>query len=323
MGLAPQPGMPLPGQVVVERPTFFSRYWPKPESSASGAAVAASVAIGLTAATALTTSRPGLGWLLLGLVAAAGTAFVLRAEGVRLSRGRVLWGLAAIALLSVGTVRSAGWLFALCVPLAVACGGLALAGGRTTRGLFAGAAAVPFAAVRSLFWWFDGIDRVRKRRDGSRPVRLLMAVGVGVGLLVVFGALFSSADPTFAKILSKALPDVDGQGFVGAFTRFVAFGWGAVGAVYLATRPPAFNRVAEGGGKPVRRLEWLVPIVLLDALFALFVAVQLGTWFGGDRYVQETARRRGATAATGRRCGSGWACWPRWRWWWSRRRWRG
>jgi hypothetical protein len=32
-----------------------------------------------------------------------------------------------------------------------------------------------------------------------------------------------------------------------------------------------------------------VPIVLLDLLFAAFVAVQLGNWFGGDRYVQETA----------------------------------
>jgi hypothetical protein len=120
-------------------------------------------------------------------------------------------------------------------------------------------------------------------------VRLLMAVGVGVALLVVFGALFASADPTFAKILEKALPDVDGQSVVGTVARFVTFGWGAIGAVYLATRPPTFDRVAEGGHKPVRRLEWLVPIVLLDALFALFVAVQFSTWFGGDRHVQETA----------------------------------
>jgi hypothetical protein len=287
--LSSHPGTPLPGQVVIELPSFFTRYWPKPESPASGAAIAAAGAIGVTAATALTVSRPGLGWLLLGLIAAAGTAFVVRAEGVRLSRGRVLWGLAAIALLAVGTVRAAGWLFALCVPLAVACGGLALGGGRTTRGLFAGAASVPLAVMRSLPWWFGGINRLRERRDGSKPVRLLMAVGVGAALLVVFGALFASADPTFAKILSAALPDVAGLGVAGATVRFVVFGWGATGAVFLASRPPTFDRVAEGGHTTVRRIEWLVPIVLLDAMFALFVAVQFGTWFGGDRHVQETA----------------------------------
>lgn len=288
-GPAPFSGMPGSRQVTIPRPTFLSRYWPRPETPAGGAALAATVAVGLTAGGALTVSRPGLGWLLLGLVSAAGITFVLRAEGVRLSRRRILWGLAAIGLLAVGAVRSAGWLFALCVPVAVACGGLALAGGRTTRGLFAGACAIPFAALRSVFWWVAGFERIRRREDGSRPVRLLAAAGVGIALLVVFGGLFASADPTFAKILEKALPDIDGGGLVGSVLRAVSFGWGAIGAVYLATRPPTFDRVAEGGGTPVRRLEWLVPIILLDLLFAAFVAVQFGSWFGGDRYVRETA----------------------------------
>ncbi|GAA1039590.1 DUF4173 domain-containing protein [Virgisporangium ochraceum] len=277
------------GTVLVPRPTFFSRYWPRPDTPASGAAIVAAVAVAVTAGAALTVSRPGLGWLLLGLVAAAVTTFVLRAEGVRLSRRRIVWGLAALALLGVGTIRSAGWLFALCVPVALACGGLALGGGRTTRGLFAGAAAVPFATMRSLFWWLEGVDRLRKRNEGGRPVRLLAAVGVGIALLVVFGALFASADPSFARILGQVMPSVEGAGFLGAVARVVIFGWGAIGAVYLATRPPTFDRVAEGGGTPVRRLEWLVPIVLLDLLFAAFVAVQFRNWFGGDEYVRETA----------------------------------
>jgi hypothetical protein len=274
---------------MVQRPTFFSRYWPRPETPASGAAIAATAAVAVTAGVGLTVSRPGLGWLLIGLVTAVGVVFALAAEGSRLSRTRVLWGLAAIALLAVGTVRSAGWLFALCVPVAVACGGLALAGGRTTRGLFAGAYAVPLAALRSVFWWVEGIDLVRQRRDGGRLARLAMAAGVGIGLVLVFGALFASADPTFARILERATPEVDGGGVVGTVTRAVIFGWGAIGAVYLASRPPTFDRVAEGGDTPVRRLEWLVPIVLLDGLFAAFVAVQFRTWFGGDRHVQDTA----------------------------------
>jgi len=270
-------------------PTFTNRYWPGPVGHASGAAVASAVAVALLAALQLTISRPGLGWLLVGLVATAGTWFVARAEGTRLPPIRRVWAVAALALLAVGTFRAAGWLFALCVPAALACAGLALAGGRTARGLAAGALAVPQGAARSLAWFGRGVRTLRQSDDSGRWLRLVMATGVGVALLVVFGALFASADKTFADLLGHAMPDVDGTGVFGAAWRFVVFGWGAIGLAYLVTRPPTLDRIAQGARRPVHRLELLLPIVLLDLLFAAFVAVQLRAWFGGDEYVRRTA----------------------------------
>jgi hypothetical protein len=281
---------PLPvAPVLPGHPGFTDRYWPSPRGAASGAAVVAAGAVGLVAALFFTVSRPGLGWLMVGLTAAVGTAFVQRAEGTRLPSVRWVWAAAAVALLAVGTVRAAGWLFALCVPMALACAGLALAGGRTTRGLAAGAFALPVGAVRAPVWFGRGVGALRRSEDSGRWLRLIMATGVGVALLVVFGALFASADRTFADLLGRATPDVDGAVVVASVARFVVFGWGAVGLAYLVTRPPTLDRIAQGARRPVRRMEWLVPIVLLDALFLAFVAVQMRVWFGGDDYVRRTA----------------------------------
>jgi hypothetical protein len=278
------PPLPMPWY-----PGFLDRYWPAPTSPASGAAVASAGAVAAVAALLFTVTRPGLGWLLVGLTAAAGTWWVTRAEGTRLPRMRAVWALAAIALLSVGTFRAAGWLFALCVPVALACAGLALAGGRTARGLAAGALATPLGAVRSLLWFGRGVGALRRSDDSGRWLRLIMATGVGLALLLVFGALFASADKTFADLLGRATPDIDGGGVVGAVWRFVVFGWGAIGLAFLASRPPTLDRIAQGARRRVGRLEWLLPIVLLDALFLAFVAVQLRAWFGGDEYVRRTA----------------------------------
>jgi hypothetical protein len=176
-----------------------------------------------------------------------------------------------------------------------------------------------------------------------------MATGVGVALLVVFRrAVRQSPTRRSPTCSARAMPDVDGTGVFGAAWRFVVFGWGAIGLAYLATRPPTLDRIAQGARRPVHRLEWLLPIVLLDLLFAAFVAVQLRAWFGGDEYVaphrrphlrrarpqrllaahrrhdpdarghrgRGAQRRRGRPAATGRRCASRSVRWRCSRWWW-------
>jgi hypothetical protein len=248
----------------------------------------------VAAATVLTVSRTGLGWLLVGWVIAAGlVAVATLSDDERphtVSRTQILWGVAALALLAVGTVRAAGWLFVLCVPVAAVCGSIALAGGRSARGLFAGAFAAPFAAFRGLPWFFRGAAALRTGAGtGQKWLRLLAAAGVGVALVLLFGALFASADPTFAHLVDAVVPSFDGGGAVGAFFRFVFFGWGALGAAYLVSRPPSLDRLTPGDRRPVGRFEWMLPVWLLDALFMVFVAVQVRTWFGGDAYVQRTA----------------------------------
>jgi hypothetical protein len=275
-------------------PGFFARYWPAPARAAQPAALGAVLATAIAAATVLTVSRPGLGWLLVGWVAAAGLVAVATfSEDARPSPGartQILWGAAALALLAVGTVRAAGWLFVLCVPVAAVCGSIALAGGRSARGLSCGAFATLAAALRGLPWFFRGAVALRAGAGtGQKWLRLLAAAGVGVALVLIFGALFASADPTFAHLVDAVMPSFGGGRLVSAFFRFLFFGWGALGAVYLVSRPPLLDRLNPGDRRPVGRFEWMLPVWLLDALFVAFVAVQVRTWFGGDDYVQRTA----------------------------------
>ena len=52
---------------------------------------------------------------------------------------------------------------------------------------------------------------------------------------------------------------------------------------------PRRTPTASSRERPVgHRFEWLVPVLLVDAVFAVFVAAQLSVFFGGHDYVQRT-----------------------------------
>jgi hypothetical protein len=76
----------------------------------------------------------------------------------------------------------------------------------------------------------------------------------------------------------------------------------AVSAAFLGAVPPRWDVLTPARARPVRVAEWLVPIAVLDALFATFVSVQLAVLFGGHRHVLETG---GLTYAEYARSGFG------------------
>jgi hypothetical protein len=61
----------------------------------------------------------------------------------------------------------------------------------------------------------------------------------------------------------------------------------ALGATYLTANPPAADREPAGAAQK-RRLglaEWVIPLAMLDALFGVFVWVQITVLFAGDEFV--------------------------------------
>ena len=118
------PQHPLPA------PPLFDSFWPRPESGAARALLAALIS-GLAAAVFLPLDRPGIGWTLFGALAAAALLFAVR--DVRI--GRVLWAAAGLLLLSVCALRSAEWLSALCVLTSAVTAALAVSGARAVREL--------------------------------------------------------------------------------------------------------------------------------------------------------------------------------------------
>ena len=60
-------------------------------------------------------------------------------------------------------------------------------------------------------------------------------------------------------------------------------------AAYLALNPPRTEPFADLQRAPVRqRFEWLVPVMLVNGVFLVFVAAQASVVFGGHDYVQRT-----------------------------------
>ena len=67
----------------------------------------------------------------------------------------------------------------------------------------------------------------------------------------------------------------------------VAVGGTVLAAAYLALNPPSVER--PGVRRPAQhRFEWLAPVLLVDAVFVLFLAAQAAAFFGGHDYIQRT-----------------------------------
>jgi hypothetical protein len=115
-------------------------------------------------------------------------------------------------------------------------------------------------------------------------------VVVGVGLLIVFGWLFRSADPVFADRLTTWVDAVSTAEVVRAVAALALVTAVTLGATNLLLRGPAGD--GRDAPAPTERapvstdwLEWAVPLLMLDVLFGVFAYVQLGIVFQGHTYV--------------------------------------
>jgi Domain of unknown function (DUF4153) len=307
------PAAPKPLSTVDSGLSVFGPQWPGPGRIAPPGVLIAAMVVAVAAAAMVSWERFGIGWFATGLIAAV-CVTILAFRAVSGERDapivespaalrtvfqdnamRAVWAVLALALLSAGALRAADWLWWLCLPTALICGALALAGGRTLRGLILGAVALPIAVFPALPWAGRGFAAVRGR-SGSSAVRIVAAVAVSIALVGVFGGLLAGADVVFAKVLDSFLPDINGATVARWLWNSFFFGLGTLGACFLAIRPPEFNADHGAGNSTVDvsrrrlgRIEWGVPVATLVVLFAGFVAVQATVLFGGADHVLKTA----------------------------------
>lgn len=292
------PQQPLPGTSpqTAHHPTAghagpgaWERRWPGAVGAARPVVLGAVAVAAGVSASVVPLDRPGLGWLVAAVagVAALGTAARPDVTGAPGRAARLAWAVATVALVGVGSVRAAGWLFALCLLAAVGTASLAVAGGRTPLGILVAGVLPPIASIRALPWAARGLPRPGP--GGPTVGRSLASIGVTVVLLLLFGVLFSSADAVFADLVADALPDTSASGATGWILRLLLAGAVLLGGAYLLAAPPDLDGLRTGPARTVRRLEWVLPLALLDALFAAFVLVQLTVLFGGSGHVLRTA----------------------------------
>ncbi|MDQ0793518.1 DUF4153 domain-containing protein [Streptomyces sp. B1I3] len=237
--------------------------------------------------------------LLVALPAALAAFFAARDAGRRLRPWTAVWAVGGLVLLVVPAIRDAGWPVFLAVVSALALGSLALHGSRSWPGVLLGSLGLFPSVAAGLRWGWRG---VRERADDSRG-RVRTAVrsaAVALVLLVVFGALFAGADAAFADLLGVLAPDVS----VGDSPwRVLLFALGLVGALaaaYSAAAPVRWDGITVRPGRPRNRVEWALPLVVLNLLFAAFVALQLAVLLGGyDKVLEETGLTPAAYARQG------------------------
>jgi len=261
----------------------------------------AAVGAGLLAAATVPGGELGLG------AALACTGMAVAVASAR-PRRWTLWSvgmaLAAVGLAGMVAIRDADWLIAIDLLAALALGSLAVAArgegfGALARGTTAVlgrlGAATPFVA--------RSVARATPAMPARRLVPALRGLAFGGVLLAVFGGLFASADPAFARLVPDVIPEWDLSlvpGQVLTFGLAVALSGALVlaGPAYGWARPvppgriPAIDLRAVRSERGTRRLspvEWGVPLVLLNGLFAAFVALQAAALVAGDDRVLATA----------------------------------
>ncbi|MFF2227530.1 DUF4153 domain-containing protein [Streptomyces globisporus] len=227
----------------------------------------------------------GVNLLIVAVPAALAAFFAARSAGRRLRPWTAAWAVGGLALLAVPALRDAGWPTFLAVVSAFALGSLALHGSRSWLGVLIGSLGLFDSVVPGIIW---GVRGIRARADGSRARwgAGLRTTAVAVVLLVVFGTLFASADAAFADLLGDLMPDVSlGEGPWRIFLFALGLA-GALAAAYAAAAPVRWDGITVSPGKPRGRVEWALPLIVLNLLFAAFIALQLVVLLGGYEKVR-------------------------------------
>ena len=198
-------------------------------------------------------------------------------------RSPFTWACAALAagfaLLFV--LRDADWILVLGLLTSALLTTAALTNARSTVEMLLGAISWPFAGLRGMPWLGRTIRAVG---GGDNSVAVIRTAILSVLALLVFGLLFATGDAIVGHWLSLVLPDVE-EGLVLRVFVAVAVTGVVLAAAYLALNPPALN--SSGVRRPAQhRFEWLAPVLLVDAVFVLFLAAQTAVFFGGHDYIR-------------------------------------
>ncbi|WP_417846105.1 DUF4173 domain-containing protein [Streptomyces polyrhachis] len=230
----------------------------------------------------------GVNLLIVALPAAFGAYVAARAARRTARPWALLWAAGGLGLLAVPLLRESLWPVSLAMLAALAAGTCALVGGRSWYAVLLGPVGLLGTLPAAVGWLVEGV-RQRLAHSRRRWGFLLRTGGVAVALLVVFGALFASADAAFADLLGALVPEVTVGGSPWRFLLFLGGALGALAAARTAAAPLRWDRIPAKPGRARGRTEWALPLLALNALFAVFISVQLVVLFGGyDTVLRET-----------------------------------
>jgi two-component system sensor histidine kinase BaeS len=262
--------------------TTFGSFWPDHSVPGNVRILLSALGVGVLAGAVLPFRDHGLGVFFV-LVAAGGV--LLTASRHRRDPFTMTCAALCLALSMVAVIRDAEWIVMLCLLTGAGLCAVGLVRGRSVLSFVLAGAAWPLAGLRGLPWLGRTLRRVTGMGGGAALVRTAVLSVLGI---TVFALLFASADALFAEWVGAIVPDVGSADF--ALRVFIAVAIGAIvlAGAYLALNPPEVER-GERTARPVaHRFEWLAPVLVVDAVFAVFLVAQATVIFGGHDYLRRT-----------------------------------
>ena len=263
---------------------------PRPRLAGGWLSVAL-IACGIFAGSTIVGHRPGLGVAVAGLVM---VVIVAAARPTRPSPASLVAAGLAVVLLSFAVILDAGWVIAFDLTFALILGSYAVAGGEAFAEVMNGCTAVVTRLGSGLQVAFGPIERAAAGVAQGRARGYAVGASAAGVLIVVFGALFVSADPAFSRAAQRILtPDLGADLLPArvAVALSVALLGGAFVAAGRRNNPPSDDPFGEIDRVPswrARRADWVIPLAALNGLFAAFIGIHLSVLFGGRDHVMET-----------------------------------
>ncbi|CAA9402568.1 MAG: hypothetical protein AVDCRST_MAG60-2194 [uncultured Nocardioides sp.] len=262
--------------------SVFGRLWPEPPGLPGLRVVVACVLVGVLAGAAMTFTAPGLSWVLVLL--GAGLAAYVTARHRRNAFTILCTVLASLLVLPL-MLRDAEGVVVLGVFAAAGAFLIGVTDARTPAGFLLAGMSWPLSSLRGLPWFGRALRVVGTGGRAPAVVRTVVVSSIG---MAVFGALFASADPLFATWVDALVPtlsfnDLITRVFVGCLVFALT-----LAAAYLALNPSRVEPERRASEPLGNRFEWLVPVLVVDAVFGLFLAAQATAVFGGHDYVEQT-----------------------------------
>ncbi|QSR28715.1 histidine kinase [Nocardioides aromaticivorans] len=283
---APPPVVPAPAPAPAAPPPpvaddLLVGFWPDDVPARVGL-LAGALGVGVLGGMLLPDRALGLGTFLV-LLAAGGV--VLAASRDR--RDPFTLACAGLCVLLAGTtlLRDAEWIVVPCLLAGAALCVCGVTRGRTLGGFLVAGLMWPLAGLRGLPWLGRTLTALPGLGHGMAMVRTALW---SLGGLVVFGALFASADALVAEWFDAVVPDLARETFALRAFVSVAVAGTVLAAAYLALNPPRVDGEGSRTSAVARRYEWLVPVGFVVGVFAVFLAAQATVAFGGHDYLRRT-----------------------------------
>ncbi|GAA4083998.1 DUF4153 domain-containing protein [Nocardioides kongjuensis] len=277
---APPPAPVSPPPSITD--DLLGGFWPERGVPARPALLLGAVGAGLLGGLVLPERALGIGTFLVLL--AAGSV-VLGASRQRRDPFTLTCAGLCVLLAATAVVRDAEWVVVLCLFAGAGVCVIGVTRGRSLGGFLLSGLMWPVAGLRGMPWLGRTIAAVPVVGHGAAVLRTLAWSVLG---LVVFGALFASADALVAEWVDALLPDLTIDTFVLRAFVTVAVGGTVLAAAYLSLNPPRVERSTTGPRSVARRYEWLAPVLVVVGVFAVFLVAQATVVFGGHAYLQRT-----------------------------------